>query len=154
MRSRGRFRAVTDRPIAAKQDNKRHAGGTASGGRGRIGQRSIPAPAGTARSLGRRDAAVGEDVKDALAAGEKIVGDDPTMAAPPYRLRAHDRAAPAAAQFGEPGETRSERAAFGIVGVIVEAAVLPQCVAPRRNIRLAAAPSAQFANVLVADTEL
>src|SRR5437660_1590334 len=78
----------------------------------------------------------------AVPAREEIVGDDPAMAAPPHRLRAHDRAAPPASQLDEPGKARAERVACGVVGVIVEAAVLPQRIAPRRNLRLTRAPPA------------
>ena len=48
-----------------------------------------------------------ENVHHLLASGEKVVGNDPAVAAPPDRFSAHDRAAVLTASFPEPGHNKS-----------------------------------------------
>jgi hypothetical protein len=73
-------------------------------------------------------------MKHLLATDDEIVRDDPTMAPPPHCLRAHQGAAPHAAQIAEPGEARAKTVAHRIVGAVVKTSILPEGDDVRRNI--------------------
>lgn len=79
---------------------------------------------------------------------------DPPMAAPPQRFRAHDRAMPQPAQVAEPRKAGVEGRAHRIVGVIVEALVLPERINAQCHVALPAATPAQRRDVLVGDRAL
>jgi hypothetical protein len=72
-----------------------------------------------------------EDVHNALAGGEKIVRNDPPVAAPPDSLGAHDRAAVPAASIAESRETRGERRHQRVIRIIAKAAHVPISVGRR-----------------------
>jgi hypothetical protein len=75
--------------------------------------------------LGRLDVPGTEDVQHGLTGGEQVIGDEAALAAPPHRLRAHDGAASRAPAVAQSFETAAEGLGHGVVGVIVEAVVLP-----------------------------
>lgn len=90
-------------------------------------------------------------MKHLLATNEQIVRDDPTMAPPPHRLRAHHGAALHAAEIAEPGEAGAKSAAQRIVGVVVKTLILPEGIDLRRNILCACAEASEFGDMLICD---
>jgi hypothetical protein len=67
-------------------------------------------------------------VEDLVAVGEQVVGDDPSVAAPPHRLGAHHGGGPLGAPAVQVVEGVAELLGQRVVGVVVEAAVLPPAV--------------------------
>src|SRR5699024_7037125 len=57
--------------------------------------------------------------------GQQMVGDEPTMAAPPHGFGAHERTAGGSAPVDDGGEVGPELLGQAVVGIVVEAAVLP-----------------------------
>ena len=102
-------------------------GGCCAGGGscGRVRDHRVRADDGAAAELRPIDVPRTEDMADDLVAREEVVGDDPSMASPPHALRAHDRDAPRATLGAELIEGASEIRGQGVIGVVVEAAVLP-----------------------------
>jgi hypothetical protein len=86
-----------------------------------------------------------------IATDDKVIRDDPTMAPPPYCLRAHHGAAPRAAQSAKPREARPKIVAHRIVGVVVETLILPEGIDVRRNTLCAWAEAAEFGDMLICD---
>ncbi len=104
-----------------------------------VGDDAVPPDDGSLRELRRFLLALTHDVGHRIACGEKIVGDDPAMAAPPEGLCAHDGASfclADAAQFIEAG---LEGRRGGVIGVVAEILVLPEAIG-RRALILAPAP--------------
>ncbi len=66
-----------------------------------VNQRAIGLADGGRVQGGWFDLAGSHDVEDSLAFGDKVVGDEPPMAAPPHRLGAHDGAGVDAAKFAQ-----------------------------------------------------
>jgi hypothetical protein len=79
-----------------------------------IVDRSVIAKNGAGRQVCLINVRRPEDVHHALSCGEKVVGNDPPMAAPPDRFRA-DRASVHAAPFPEPRHACGEGRRQGIV---------------------------------------
>ena len=77
------------------------------------------------------DTLVAHQVEDVAATGEEIVGDDPPMAAPPDGLGAHDRGSALTGEAHKLVEAGGELVREGVIGVIVEALVLPISRSPR-----------------------
>src|SRR5262245_3878062 len=128
-----------------------HRGGASGCAFRGVSQRHVGCGPGRAGEAGRLDAIPPQDVKHGLACREQIVGNDAAVTSPPHGLGAHDRAAPFMAQNAQPGEPGTEFPGQGVVGVIVKALILPECVHARGNVVLASAQSAQRSETLVAD---
>ena len=94
-----------------------------------------------------------ENVKDGLAGGDQMVGDDPAMAAPPQGLGAHDRAPRRFSEATEFAEAGSKCVAESVVGVVVEAFVLPERVRPGWDGALPSAQAAERGDRLIANVE-
>src|SRR5207344_86050 len=97
----------------------------------RIGDDAIASNDGGLRELSRLRLALSHDVDHRFARSEKVISDDPAMAAPPHRLGAHDGASlrlAEAAEFQEAGVKSRRRR---VVGVIAEILVLPKAVRRR-----------------------
>ena len=94
-----------------------------------------------------------ENVHHLLACGQKVVGDDPAVAAPPDRFGAHDHAVLLRAALPEPCQAGSEWRCQSIVCVVAEAAHSP--IGIGRGFRGArpSAPAAKLADMLVADLQ-
>src|SRR5690349_439425 len=71
-----------------------------------------------ARHLRLLDLTGPENVKDGLAGGDQVVGDDPPVTPPPQSFRTHDRAALGVAQFAQLVEPNVKVLAHGVVGVV------------------------------------
>src|SRR5271169_6421965 len=97
------------------------------------------------------DVALAKNMEDILACGDEIIGDDAAMAAPPQALRAHDTCARGFTQFAQGSKARPEFLAHGVVGVIVEARVLPEGVGLGQNVALRSAQPAERGKMLVSD---
>lgn len=80
------------------------------------------------RHLRRVDPIIPHQMKNLAACCQKIVGDDPAMAAPPYGFGAHDSAATPKAQIHECGKSPPIFFAQGVIRIIMEAAILPKRV--------------------------
>ena len=94
-----------------------------------------------------------ENVKYDLAGRQQVVGDDPSMAPPPQRFRACDGATPCTPDFAQVIKTCAKAVAHRVVGVIVEAFVLPERIDVGRQSAIAAAKASKRCHVLVADAE-
>ena len=66
-----------------------------------------------------------QNVVHLLGGGQKVVGNDPAVAAPPDRFSAHDHAAMLAAAFPEPGQAGREGGCQGVVRIVPKAAHSP-----------------------------
>ena len=71
------------------------------------------------------DVRFAENVHHLLACDEKVVGDDPAVAAPPDRFGAHDHAPLFRAAFQEPCQTGSEWRRQRVVRIVTKAAHSP-----------------------------
>ena len=91
------------------------------------------------------------DVEHVFAGGEKIIRDDAAMATPPHGFRAHDRAAHLAAERDEIAQRAVELRPHRVIGVVVEALVVPEAVHLGRDVLAAPAPPAECFHVLVAE---
>ena len=118
---------------------------------GGIDHHSIVANDGTGRQARLIDMRFSENVLHLFARGEKVVGNDPAVAAPPDRFSAHDRAAVLTASFPEPGQAGGEGGRQGVVRIVPKAAHPPICVG--RKLSGARLPTAapEFGDMLVAD---
>src|SRR5262249_43492207 len=99
----------------------------------------------------RLDAILAENVEHGLASGDQIVRNDAPVTSPPYRFCAHDCAAPFMSQRAQPRESAMERLAQRVVGIVVEALVLPERVHVQRNVLRPRAQAAERGDVLVSD---
>jgi hypothetical protein len=90
-------------------------------------------------------------VEDRQAAHDEIVGDDASMAAPPNRLGAHDRADVDGAKLDQFRQTFTERPGLGVVGIVPETGVLPEDVRRWPRVLAARAQTAQGCDVAIAD---
>lgn len=92
-----------------------------------------------------------QDMEDVIAGGEKIVGDDPSMAAPPDRLSAHDGAPALGSKISQPGEPLGERIGQGVVRIVPKTPHLPKSI--HRGIlgMLFSSKAAEFGEMLIPD---
>src|SRR5262249_42674878 len=102
----------------------------------------------------RLDAILAENVEHGLAGGDQIVRNDAPVTSPPHRLRAHDRAAPFMPERAQPREPTMERWGQRVVGIVVKALVLPECIHVGWNVLRPRAQAAERGHVLVSDLEL
>jgi hypothetical protein len=94
-----------------------------------------------------------ENVKHALAGRDEVVGDDPSVTAPPNSFRAHDSAAPRVPELAQMQEPITKMIAQGVVGIVVKTVVVPERVELGRHFARAAAQSPERRDVLIADFE-
>ena len=92
---------------------------------GGVSEFAVIAESSTVAELRRIDMTLPKDVRDRELAGKQLVGDDSTVAAPPHSLGTHDRQAVGLRPFDEGVEVGAEFLGQAVVGVVVEAAVLP-----------------------------
>jgi hypothetical protein len=118
---------------------------------GGIDHRPIVANDGAGCQARHIDMRVPENVLHLLACGEKVVGDDPAVAAPPNRFGAHDYASMLTAVFPKQRQPRGERGRQGIVRVVPKAAHSP--IGIRRGLSAArlSPEAAELGDMLVAD---
>src|SRR5262249_60551332 len=91
---------------------------------------------------------------DAPPRADKVPRDDPPVAPPPHRLRAHDRAPPFLSQNAQPGEPGLEGLAQRVISVIVKALILPERIYGRRNLLRFRPQAAERGNMFVSDRKL
>lgn len=72
------------------------------------------------------DAPGAENVKYGIAYRQQIVGDNPSMASPPYCFCAHDGAALHSTERAQPNKAGTKIFAHGVIGVVMETLVLPE----------------------------
>jgi hypothetical protein len=94
-----------------------------------------------------------ENVKHALAGREEVVGDDPSVTAPPHGFRAHDSATPRVSELAQIREPITKMIAQGVVGIVVKTVVFPERVEPARHLARAAAQASERRDVLISDFE-
>jgi len=92
-----------------------------------------------------------ENVLHLLACGEKVVGDDPAVAAPPNRFGAHDYASMLTAVFPKQRQPRGERGRQGIVRVVLKAAHSPIGIGRGLSAARLSPEAAELGDMLVAD---
>ena len=111
---------------------------------------AVPPPRGGGHAR-RLDAILAHQVKDRAAAHQQIVGNDPAVTTPPHRFGAHDRGRPLVGEARELVEPFGKGIGQRIIGVIVEAAVLPEAIHFRRDVMGAAPKPAEPSDPVVAD---
>ena len=94
-----------------------------------------------------------QNVHHLLACGQKVVGDDPAVAAPPDRFGAHDHASLFRAAFPEPRQAGSEWRRQGVVRVVSKAAHAPQGIGRGPRASRPSPQAAKFGDVLVPDLQ-
>ena len=92
-----------------------------------------------------------ENVHHLLACGQKVVGDDPAVAAPPDRFGAHDHAPLFRAAFPEPRQAGSERRRQSVVCVVTKAAYSPIGIGRGFRVAWLSAAAPELADMLVTD---
>src|SRR5258708_12581068 len=117
----------------------------------RIDQTSMRARPRGARPIGRLDMAWAKNVEHRLAGGDQVIRDDAPVAPPPHGFCAHHGAAPLLSEVPQCRQPAPKAFAHCVVGVIVEALVLPEGVDISRRIARASAQASQRCNVLVSD---
>ena len=94
-----------------------------------------------------------EYVKHSLVRCEKIVRNDPAVAAPPYHFSAHHGTAPGAPQLPQLGEAQMETAAHRVVGIVVETLIFPIPVYAWWNVLRVRTSTSQLRNIFVSDVK-
>ena len=111
----------------------------------------VPLRPGSFGHPGRLKSRVTHQVLDDESAREQVIGDDAPVASPPERFGTHDRAASHAAQLEKATEPDFERLGKRIVGIIVEAAILPEAVHMRCHQPGGGSQAAEFGDSFVTD---
>src|SRR4051794_4904950 len=75
------------------------------------------------------------------------------MAPPPHRFGTHNGAAPRAGQLIKPRQTFVKTLAQGVVGVVMKALVLPECIQARGDIGCGTTKTSKRCDVLVSKFE-
>src|SRR6476659_2142142 len=91
-----------------------------------VDERAVRPSSRCLRHARRLDTVRAENVKHCLPLGAQIISNNETVASPPHRLGAHDRAAPFLSQRAQPIEAVPELRAQRVVGIILKALVLPE----------------------------
>jgi len=94
-----------------------------------------------------------ENVKHALAGREEVVGDNPSVTAPPHGFRAHYPAAPRVPELAQVQEPVTKLIAQGVVGIVVKTVVFLGRVELERHLARAATQSPERRDVLISDFE-
>lgn len=94
--------------------------------RGRIYKRPVRPHTRAGRKLRGVDLVEPHDVHHRSALRQQVVGNDTTMAAPPHRFSAHDRAAIVAAQRSQLIQSASECFSCRVIGIVSEGSDLPE----------------------------
>src|SRR5690242_4488428 len=94
-----------------------------------------------------------EDVKYVLARRKQVVGNNPSVTAPPNRFRAHDGTSPCAPEFAQMREPVGKLVAECIICVVVKTIVFPKRVELARHLARPAAQSPKRGDVLITDFE-
>src|SRR5665213_2898493 len=97
------------------------------------------------------DLARSKDVKHLFATCQQVIGNDPAMTPPPYRLRTHNGAVTHAAELTQPGQARLKAGAHRVVGVVVKALIFPEAVDAGCNIPGARPEATKFSDMLIGD---
>jgi hypothetical protein len=92
-----------------------------------------------------------ENVHHLLACGQKVVGDDPAVAAPPDRFCAHDRASVLTAPFPEPRQAGGEGGRQGVVSIVPKTGHPPIGIGRRLSGARLPPAAPEFGDMLVAD---
>jgi len=92
-----------------------------------------------------------ENVHHLRACGEKVVGNDPAVAAPPDRFSAHDHAPVLTTSFPEPGQACGEGGCQGVVRIVPKAAHLPISIQRGFGAARLSAQATELGDMLVAD---
>ena len=118
---------------------------------GGIDHRSIVANDGAGCQARHIDMRFSENVHHLLACGQKVVGDDPAVAAPPDRFSAHDHAPLLTAAFPEPRQAGGEGGRQGVVRIVPKAAHSPIGIGRGLSVARLSPQAAEFGDMLVAD---
>lgn len=120
-------------------------------GGNRIDQRSILANDRARRQPRLIEMRFSQDMEDTCTFSEEIVGDDPSMAAPPDRFSAHDGAPALGSKISQPGEPLGERIGQGVVRIVPKTPHLPKPI--HRGIlgMLFSSKAAEFGEMLIPD---
>jgi len=92
-----------------------------------------------------------QNVVHLLGGGQKVVGNDPAVAAPPDRFSAHDHAAMLAAAFPEPGQAGREGGCQGVVRIVPKAAHSPIGVGRGLGAARLSPQATELGDMLIAD---
>ncbi len=92
-----------------------------------------------------------ENVHHLLACGEKVVGNDPAVAAPPDRFSAHDHAPVLATSFPEPGQAGGEGGCQCVVRIVPKAAHSPISIQRGLSAARLSSEAAELGDMLIAD---
>ena len=92
-----------------------------------------------------------ENVHHLLVRSEKVVGNDPAVAAPPDRFGAHDHAPVLTASFPEPRQAGGEGGRQGVVRIVPKAAHPPIGIGRGLSAARPSPQAAEFGDMLVAD---
>ena len=92
-----------------------------------------------------------ENVLHLLPRGQKVIGNDPAVAAPPNRFSAHGHATLLTAAFPEPGQAGGKGGRQSVVRIVPKAAYAP--IGIWRGLGIARLPpqAAELGNMLIAD---
>jgi hypothetical protein len=120
-------------------------------GDGGIDHRPIVANDGAGRQACHIDMRFPENVHHLLARGEKAVGNDPAVAAPPDRFSAHHRAPVLTTSFPEPGQAGGEGRRQGVVRIVSKAAHAPISIGRWFSVARLSPEAAELGDMLVAD---
>lgn len=118
-----------------------------------IDHRPIVANDGAGCQARHIDMQFSKNMHHLLASGQKVIGDDPAVAAPPDRFGAHDHASLLRAACPEPREPCSERRRQGVVCVVAKAAHSPKAIGRRPSAVRSSPQAAEFGNMLVTDLQ-
>lgn len=116
-----------------------------------IDDRAVIVHESAGRQAGLVDMRRPKDVRHALSCDEKIICDNPPVAAPPDGLGAHDRAAVLAPQFSQLRKPCGERLRQGIVGIVPKAPHPPIGVRRRFYISRLSSKTAKRGDMFIAD---
>src|SRR6266545_5738818 len=112
--------------------------------------RSRPCRLGHSRRLETISA---ENMKHGFAFVQQIVRDDTSMAAPPYRFRAHDCATLGVCQSAQCIEAGPEGRGQRTIRVIMKTVIVPKGVYGRRNAMFPSAETSECRDVIVGDVK-
>ena len=119
----------------------------------RIGQGSARPRPCSVRYMRRLNAVVTENMEHRLAIEDQIIRYDPTMAPPPYRLCAHNRAPRSVTKIAKRIQSKMKALAQGIIGIVMKALVLPKGIHDFWYVALASAPASKRRDVRISNLE-
>ncbi len=96
--------------------------------RGRIQKLSVWLQPRTRREICWIDLTESHDVHHRNSFGQKVVGDDAAVTAPPHSLGTHNRAAIVISEGSKFTQSHSERVSCRVIGIVSESGDAPKCI--------------------------